>query len=84
MIHRFEDLKSRESDGGLVDGAVRAALVRGEGDERLRIVQDAGVLLEGAPARRLEGPQGGVQAHHQGQEGGIGGGRSKKRPNKTL
>ena len=35
---------------------------------RLRIVQGAGVLLERAPARQLEGEQGG--AHHQGQEGG--------------
>ena len=36
------------------------------------VLLDAGILLEGAPARRQEGAQGEVQTHHQGEEGGIG------------
>ena len=56
----------RGDGGGEAAASVRSPVLLCEGDERLRIVQDAGVLLQGAPARRLESPQGGVQTHTKG------------------
>ena len=52
------------------DGAVRLAVVLGGGDGQLLSMSNAGVLLEGPPARRLGGPQGRVQTPPQGEEGG--------------
>ena len=44
--------------------AMRAALVRGDGDEALHVVQGGVLLLAAAPAEPLEGPQGQVPRRH--------------------